>query len=313
MFAKSTTCRSPPLPPQSSWVQHHPVAQQSLQLLSVEVRDPCQYYGPVEPQRDSQLVSHHQQQAPAGSNSWYKAWYVACSSRKPFPFQARPAWLVTTAWTRGSWIEATLHRQRGQHYSSENMLSEFFFYVFSKFRLGRAWVNSQWLPSSTLDDVMNLFLQSTGFLPFSKSELDSNCISGFPGSDWSVLKCKYIPIHSLCICMYSVCIGVYIQNPKSVFTSHVLTIHTCWRVKYRLSTHQYKRCLHKYRLNTNILYPNTIRPLSILTNTYQYTGILANASWMDWSVLWMYWNTNNLYSNTSPFQYVLIHTNTHPY
>ena len=48
---------------------------------------------------------------------------------------------------------------------------------------------------------------------------------------------------------YSVCIGVCIQNPKSIFT-HVSTIHSYLKLKYRPSTHQYKRCLHKYRLNT---------------------------------------------------------------
>ena len=50
-------------------------------------------------------------------------------------------------------------------------------------------------------------------------------MSGSPRSDWYVFNGKYIPIHSRCIGMYLVCIAVCIQNPKSVLTTHVLSLY----------------------------------------------------------------------------------------
>ena len=64
--------------------------------------------------------------------------------------------------------------------------------------------------------------------------------------------------------------------------------------------------------NTGLIYTVSIqiqiRPRSILTNTHQYARILANTSWMDWSVLTLYWDCIEIHTVS-----IQIHINTSEY
>ena len=62
--------------------------------------------------------------------------------------------------------------------------------------------------------------------------------------------------------------------------------------------------------NTYSRYSNAIRTSSILTNTHQHARILANTSWMDWSVLTnlKYWVCSEVHTVSIP-----VHINTSEY
>ena len=140
-----------------------------------------------------------------------------------------------------------------------------------------------------------------------------NFISGSPRSDLYALMGKYIPIHFQCIGMYPVCI--FIQNPKSVLTIHVLSINSYLGLQYRLNTHQYNKCLLKYKPKTYSQYPNTNQApfntdkyTSIRTNTSQYivnelVCILAVLKYIQ----------SVLKYKSGPIQYWRKHINTHKY